>query len=71
MAAYARDLLNYKYYKDTDGGKIEKAKEIIEDEKNKDSSKIHYIFSASAVILSNFIVVIFYFIVLNNIINII
>lgn len=49
MAACARDLLNYKYYKDTDGGKLEKAEEIIREEKKKNPNKIHYIFSASAV----------------------
>lgn len=50
MGNYARELINYKYYKDTDGGKIEKAEAIIREEKKKNTNKIHYLFSASAVI---------------------
>lgn len=49
MGNYARELINYKYYKDTDGGKIEKAEAIIREEKKKNTNKIHYLFSASAV----------------------
>lgn len=49
MAACARDLLNYKYYQDTEGGKREKAEEIIREEKSKNPNKIHYIISACAV----------------------
>ncbi|XP_058061525.1 transcription elongation factor SPT6 [Anopheles bellator] len=47
MATYVRDLLNYKYYRDTDGGSKEKAEEIIRAEKQKNPSKIHYIVSVS------------------------
>lgn len=49
MAACARDLLNYKYYQHADGGKREKAEEIIRQEKSKYPNKIHYIFSACSV----------------------
>ncbi len=51
MAACARDLLNYKYYYDTEGGKVDKAEEYIREEKKKNPGKIHYTFTASAVIL--------------------
>uniref|UniRef100_A0A182J0J1 Transcription elongation factor SPT6 n=1 Tax=Anopheles atroparvus TaxID=41427 RepID=A0A182J0J1_ANOAO len=47
MAIYVRDLLNYKYYRDTDGGSREKAEEIIKAEKQKNPNKIHYIVSVS------------------------
>ena len=47
MATYVRDLLNYKYYRDTDGGSKEKAEEIIKAEKQKNPNKIHYIVSVS------------------------
>ncbi|XP_053670514.1 transcription elongation factor SPT6 [Anopheles nili] len=47
MATYVRDLLNYKYYRDTDGGSKEKAEEIIKSEKQKNPNKIHYIVSVS------------------------
>lgn len=50
MANYARELVNYKYYKETDGGKIDKAEAYIREEKKKNANKIHYLFSASAVI---------------------
>ena len=49
IAAYARDLMNYKYYHDTNGGSREKAEEIILEEKNKNPNKIIYLFSACAV----------------------
>lgn len=47
MAAYARDLLNYKYYKDTDGGMKDKAEEILKEEKKKNPNKIHYVVSVA------------------------
>uniref|UniRef100_A0A2M3YZ36 Transcription elongation factor SPT6 n=1 Tax=Anopheles braziliensis TaxID=58242 RepID=A0A2M3YZ36_9DIPT len=47
MAIYVRDLLNYKYYRDTDGGSKEKAEEILKAEKQKNPNKIHYIVSVS------------------------
>lgn len=49
MAACARDILNYKYYKDTEGGKYEIAEKYLREEKRKVPNKIHYIFSAWAV----------------------
>lgn len=45
MAAYVRDLLNYKYYKDTDGGMKDKAEEILKEERKKNPNKIHYVLS--------------------------
>lgn len=47
MAAYVRDLLNYKYYKDTGGGMKDKAEEILKDEKSKNPNKIHYVMSVA------------------------
>lgn len=47
MAAYARDLLNYKYYKDTEGGTKDKAEEFLKEEKKKNPNKIHYIVSVA------------------------
>lgn len=47
MAAYVRDLLNYKYYKDTGGGMKDKAEEILKDEKLKNPHKIHYVLSVT------------------------
>lgn len=48
MAAHARDLLSFKYYRDTEGLK-DKAEEIIKEEKKKNASKIHYVLGASKV----------------------
>lgn len=50
MAACARDLLTYKYYQDTEGGKLEIAEKVLREEQEKNPKKIHYIFSACAVI---------------------
>ena len=55
MGSNARDLLNFKYYKDTQGGKREVAEKLlikeVEDEKIRtgkhNASKIHYFVSAS------------------------
>uniref|UniRef100_A0A1B0BJV8 Transcription elongation factor SPT6 n=1 Tax=Glossina palpalis gambiensis TaxID=67801 RepID=A0A1B0BJV8_9MUSC len=47
MAACARDLLNYKYYRDTGGGLKDKMEELLKEEKQKDPRKIHYFISAS------------------------
>ena len=47
MASYARDLLTYKYYRDTLGGLRDKAEELLKEEKKKNSNKIHYFLSAS------------------------
>lgn len=46
MAAYARDLLGYKYFRDCDGGSKEKLTELLMQERKKNASKIHYFFSA-------------------------
>lgn len=47
MAAYARDLLGYKYYRDSSGGMKDKMEELLKDEKRKNPNKIHYFISAS------------------------
>lgn len=47
MASYARELLSYKYYRDTNGGIKDKAEELLKEEKRKNPSKIHYFFSVS------------------------
>lgn len=47
MASHARDILTFKNYKDTEGGRKEKAEEILREEKKKNPSKIHYFMSAS------------------------
>ncbi|XP_043230112.1 transcription elongation factor SPT6-like isoform X3 [Amphibalanus amphitrite] len=47
ISAHARDLLNYKYYRDTDGGKRPRADEILREEKRKNPQKIPYIVSVS------------------------
>lgn len=49
MASHARDLITFKYYKDTMGGKKDKAEEILKEERRRNPSKIHYIISASQV----------------------
>lgn len=47
MAAHARDLLSFKYYKETEGGLKDKMEEILKDEKKKNASKIHYFVSVA------------------------
>jgi transcription elongation factor SPT6 len=47
MAALARDLFNYKYYRDTNGGDRVKAEELLKEEKQKNANKIHYIVSVA------------------------
>lgn len=47
MAAYARDLLGYKYYRDSAGGMKDKMEELLKEEKKKNAGKIHYFLSAS------------------------
>lgn len=49
MASHARDLLDFKYYKDTEGGHKDKAEEFLKEERKKNQSKIHYVISASKV----------------------
>uniref|UniRef100_A0A7G3AZW4 Transcription elongation factor SPT6 n=1 Tax=Lutzomyia longipalpis TaxID=7200 RepID=A0A7G3AZW4_LUTLO len=47
MASYARDLLNYKYYRGSLLGIRDKAEECLKEEKAKNPNKIHYFVSAS------------------------
>ena len=47
MAAHARDILNFKYCKDTQGGKREVTEEILRTEKKAQPGKIHYLLSPS------------------------
>ncbi|CAG9774076.1 unnamed protein product [Ceutorhynchus assimilis] len=47
MASNARDLLYFRYYKDTNGGMKDKAEEAIREEKKKNPNKIHYVVSAA------------------------
>uniref|UniRef100_A0A4D5R9G5 Transcription elongation factor SPT6 n=1 Tax=Scolopendra viridis TaxID=118503 RepID=A0A4D5R9G5_SCOVI len=47
MAAFARDLINFKYFRDTDGGKKEMSEKYLMEEKKKCPSKIPYMLSAS------------------------
>ncbi|KAG8306071.1 Transcription elongation factor SPT6 [Homalodisca vitripennis] len=47
MAAHARDLFSFRYYKDTEGGLKDKAEEFLKEEKKKNPQKIHYIISVS------------------------
>lgn len=56
MAAHARDLLSFRYYRDTQGLKA-KAEEIIMEEKKKNASKIHYMLGASKVNYCNYSIV--------------
>lgn len=46
MASHARDLLNYKYFRDC-GGLRDKAEELLKEEHKKNPNKIHYFISAS------------------------
>lgn len=47
MAGYARDLINFKYFRDGDGGKKDVMDKIVSDDKKKAPSKIPYFVSAS------------------------
>lgn len=47
MAAHARDLLYFKYYRADTVGLKDKAEEFLKDERKKNSTKIHYVISAS------------------------
>ena len=47
MAAHARDVVAFKYHRDCDGGKKERAEDIIKQDKKAQPGKIHYILSAS------------------------
>lgn len=49
MAAHARDLLYFKYYRDTEGGLKDKMEELLKEEKKKNASKIHYFISVAKV----------------------
>ncbi|KAI1293803.1 Transcription elongation factor SPT6 [Halotydeus destructor] len=47
VAAHARDLISFRYFRDADGGDREILKKLLDDEKRKQPSKIHYFVSAS------------------------
>ncbi|GFT50655.1 transcription elongation factor SPT6, partial [Nephila pilipes] len=47
MASFARDLLNFRYFVNADGGKKEEMEKILLEEKKKAANKIHYYVSAS------------------------
>ena len=47
MAAHARDILGFKYYRDTDGGSRDKAKSLLAEEKLAHPGKIHYFLSSA------------------------
>ncbi|XP_013397141.1 transcription elongation factor SPT6 isoform X3 [Lingula anatina] len=47
MAAFARDIINFKYYKEVEGGKRENIEKILIEEKKKGPSKIPYYFSVA------------------------
>uniref|UniRef100_A0A146LTI5 Transcription elongation factor SPT6 n=1 Tax=Lygus hesperus TaxID=30085 RepID=A0A146LTI5_LYGHE len=47
MASSVRDIFNFKYYKDTEGGLKDKAEEYLKEEKAKNPQKIHYIISVA------------------------
>jgi transcription elongation factor SPT6 len=47
MASHAREILSFKYYRNTDGGNRDKAKELLKAEKSKQGGKIHYFLSAT------------------------
>lgn len=49
MAAFARDLIAFKYYRDTGGAKKETMEKLLMEEKKKQPSKIHYFISSSKV----------------------
>lgn len=46
MAAFARDLMSFKYYRDTQGSKRDVVEKLLIDEKKKFPSKIHYFITA-------------------------
>ncbi|XP_064612097.1 transcription elongation factor SPT6-like [Liolophura sinensis] len=46
MAAFARDILYFKYFKDSEGGKREILDKVLIDEKKKAPSRIPYVFSS-------------------------
>lgn len=47
MAAFARDLINYKYYKDSEGGNRDIMDKILMEEKKKAPTRIPYYFSVT------------------------
>lgn len=49
MAAFARDILGFRYFRDFDGGKKEKAEQYLLEERDKNKNKIHYFLTASKV----------------------
>lgn len=55
MALHARDLINFKYFRDAKGGKREAMEELLLEEKKKAPSKIHYFVSACKIYPGTFI----------------
>jgi transcription elongation factor SPT6 len=49
MAAFVRDVLAFKYTREFDGGKRDKAEAAILEEREKNKNKIHYFLSPSKV----------------------
>lgn len=47
MAAFARDMLAYKYFRDAEGGKRDIMERMVLEEKRSQPTKIHYLVSAS------------------------
>ena len=54
MASHAREILGFKYYRDTEGGSRDKAKELLVAEKRSHPGKIHYFLSASKELAGKF-----------------
>ncbi|GFR31977.1 transcription elongation factor SPT6 [Trichonephila clavata] len=55
MAGYARDLINFRYFVNADGGKKEEMERILFEEKKKVANKIHYYISASRLYTGKFL----------------
>lgn len=54
MASQAREIVNHRYYRETEGGLKQKLEEILLTEKRKNPSRIPYFFSASQVYAGKF-----------------
>ena len=54
MASQAREIINHRYYRETEGGIKQKLEEILIAEKRKNPSRIPYFFSASQVYSGKF-----------------
>ena len=55
MASHARDLINFRYFRNAEGGKKEVMEEYLKEERMKFPSKIHYFISASLELPGKFI----------------